>query len=240
MFTRKPSLSPDKLKLIDFAFEKMHAKSFIDLGGVWGVEAGYTFYALQKYPIQSAFLVDNEYTDKTIKESKKHKNLKTIQGNFGDPKIANQLGKVDVTFLFDVLLHQVNPDWKEIIEMYATKTVNFLVFNPQWVKGNRTVRLLDLGKEEYLRNVVTNVPFHENSPSYQHLFDDLDAINPQSGKKWRDLSYVWQWGITDEDLIDKMKELGFKMHYHLNCGPFSKDPNLFVNFENHAFAFKRN
>jgi hypothetical protein len=44
-----PSLIKHKLDLIDFAFTLQGALSFSDLGGVWGVDGGYTFYALEKF-----------------------------------------------------------------------------------------------------------------------------------------------------------------------------------------------
>jgi hypothetical protein len=41
-----PSLVQSKLDMIDFVLNRLRVQSFADLGGVWGVEAGYTFYAL--------------------------------------------------------------------------------------------------------------------------------------------------------------------------------------------------
>jgi hypothetical protein len=48
-----------------------------------------------------------------------NKRLKLIEGNFGESSIAEQIESVYVIFLFDVLLHQVSPDWDEILEMYS-------------------------------------------------------------------------------------------------------------------------
>ncbi len=42
-------LNPNKLELIDLAFRTLPVRSFADLGGLWGVDAGYTFYALEHH-----------------------------------------------------------------------------------------------------------------------------------------------------------------------------------------------
>jgi hypothetical protein len=47
-----------------------------------------------------------------------------IEGNFGSPAVAQQLQNVDAILLFDVLLHQVSPDWDEILDLYATRTTS--------------------------------------------------------------------------------------------------------------------
>ena len=59
---RLPTLAKDKLDLIDFAFSRFNLHSFADLGGVWRVEGGYTFYALDKYDVSVAALVDTDPT----------------------------------------------------------------------------------------------------------------------------------------------------------------------------------
>src|SRR5262249_33584623 len=49
-------LLPEKLELIDSAFSTLNIHSFADLGGVWGVEGGYTFHALDKHDVSRAIL----------------------------------------------------------------------------------------------------------------------------------------------------------------------------------------
>ena len=44
-------------------------------------------------------------------------NCNKINANFGDRNIAERIGKIDAILLFYVLLHQVKPDWDEILEM---------------------------------------------------------------------------------------------------------------------------
>jgi hypothetical protein len=93
------------------------------------------------------------------------------------------------------------------------------------------VRLLDLGREEYFKNV----PRDENHPIYKALFEKMNEIHPQYKRPWRDIHSVWQWGITDRDLLQTTENLGYKMLYYKNCGRFGSLPN----FENHAFVFQK-
>jgi hypothetical protein len=223
----------DKKELIDYAYRRCQPvpASFADLGGIWNVDGAYTFYTLREYGAKRAFLVDTDFTDASIKAGRSHDSLRLIQGNFGEGSVAEQLGMVDATFLFDVLLHQVKPDWIEILENYSKRTKYFVVYNQQWLGSENTVRLLDLGHDEYFKNV----PHAEEEPTYKALFDKMYEIHPQHQRIWRDIHNVWQWGITDRDLLSTMQNLGYKMQYYKNCGRFGSLPN----FENHGFVFQK-
>lgn len=223
----------NKKQLIDYVYSYCHPvpASFADLGGIWNVDGEYTFYTLRKYGAESAFIVDTDFTDAALKKSRSKDNLKLIQGNFGEESVAEQIGKVDAIFLFDVLLHQVKPDWNEILENYSKRTNYFLVLNQQWTGSENTVRLIDLGRDEYFRNV----PHTEEHPTYKALFDKMNEEHPQHKRIWRDIHNVWQWGITDKDLFRNMENLGYKMQWYKNCGRFGSLPN----FENHSFVFQK-
>jgi hypothetical protein len=226
-----PKLLQDKLDLIDFTFTSLKARSFADLGGVWGVEGGYTFYSLDKYDLTSAVMVDTHPTHYFKEESRQYTQLRFIQGDFGDEHSVRRVGQVDAIFLFDVLLHQVAPDWTRILEMYAPQVRCLIIYNQQWIGSNHTVRLLDLGEEEYFQNV----PHSPSEKTYDMLFQKLDQKHPDHDKPWRDVHHIWQWGITDLDLQNKVESLGFRMQFYKNCGQVG---NL-KNFENHAFVFSK-
>jgi len=134
----------EKKKLIDYTFSKCQPRptSFADLGGVWNVDGVYTFYALENHRLQSAFLADGRFTAEVVDKAAGHSQLQLLKGNFGTESIATRVRGVDAIFLFDVLLHQVNPDWDQILEKYAGTAKYLLVFNQQWT-GEKTVRLLD-------------------------------------------------------------------------------------------------
>lgn len=221
----------DKVDIIDQAFSSLDIESFADLGGVWRVEGGYTFHALDKHKVKDAALVDTHLTPTVVNRAKSYPQLRLINGNFGSQEVADKVGRVDAVLLFDVLLHQVAPDWDAILETYAKNVRALVIYNQQWTGSGSNVRLLDLGEEEYFRNV----PHKRRQENYKNLFDKLDEIHPEHDRPWRDVHHIWQWGITDTDLESKVGELGFKLLHKKNCGRFGRLPN----FENHAFIFAR-
>lgn len=220
-----------KINLIDRAFTSCRIESFADLGAVWGVEGAYTFRALDKYPVKEAVLVDGRITPTVAARANSYPQLRVIEGNFEDQEIADKVGNVDALFLFDVLLHQVSPDWDTILDMYAKNVRCLLIYNQQWIGSTTTVRLLDLGEKHYFRNV----PHSKLNKAYRDLFQKLDKKHPDHDKPWRDIPDIWQWGITDADLESKASELGFKLLYKEDCRGFGWLPNI----QNRAFLFAR-
>jgi len=105
--------------VIERAFERCRVRSFADLGGVWAVDGGYTFFALERFDIERAYLVDEDHTDAVRERAEGFTGLELVTANFGARTTADRLGSVDAVILFDVLLHQVAPDWDEILELYA-------------------------------------------------------------------------------------------------------------------------
>ena len=228
---RHRNLNSDKKQLIDFARERLNMTSFADLGGVWGVDGGYSFYAMDHDTIKNGVLVDIDFTPAVLSRQKNNPRLKIIHGNFGDPSVVERIGKVDAAFFFDTLLHQVNPNWDAVLQMYAGVARIFLIYNPQYVNLRTTTRLLDLGLDEYARNV----PHPITEEPYKTHLRDLDAIHPQWQRPYRDIPDIWQWGITDNDLIARMNSMGFAMQFYKNCGQFEHLRHV----ENHAFAFSK-
>jgi hypothetical protein len=220
-------LHPIKLRAIDRAFELTGARSFADLGGVWAVDGGYTFYARDRPGIVQGTLVDDliDSLSPAARQRADERGVRLLTGNFSDRAVAKQVGTVDAVLLFDVLLHQVAPDWDEILDMYAERTRTFVIVQPQ-ANDDKTVRLIDLGREEYLRRVPPNEP-------HDLLFDRLDE--PHRGRTWRDVHDVWQWGIGDSALTSKMEGLGFKLIHREDGGPWMGS----AYFDNVAYVFTR-
>jgi hypothetical protein len=223
-----PKLHGIKKRVIDVAFERSETRSFADLGGVWAVDAGYTFYALERFKPSRAVLVDEEITAEVRSRATHHPELELREENFGAADVAAQVGEVDCIFLFDVLLHQVAPDWDELLRLYAPLTRAFLVVNPQFTIGEHTVRLVDLGRERYLQ-LVPDLPRH------REVWEQIDAFDESRGRPHRDVHEIWQWGIVDADLRARMDELGFELVHFENGGRWGDLPA----FENHAFVFTR-
>lgn len=215
------TLNPDKLDLIDYAIENFNTKTFADLGGVWLVNGGYSLHALKR--MESGILVDVKADGvKAI-----HPKLETIAADFATRSIAEQI-KVDCVFLFDVLLHQVQPNWDYVLRLYRDSARVFLIFNQQWIGTRHTVRLPDLGEDAFY--IETTAIKGEGSA--RDLFTKM--YEPfGDGRAFRDIRHVWQWGITKDDLIDEMDFNGFELTYFKNCGQAWELPS----FELHAYAF---
>jgi hypothetical protein len=223
------SIDRDKVDIIDQAFSSFGVQSFADLGAVSPPEGAYTFYAVDKYPVKDAVLVDTNVTQTVTDRAKNYPQLRVINGNFGSQAVVDQVGRVDAIFLFDVLLHQVAPDWDTLLEMYAKNVRVFAIYNRQWTGSDTTVRLLDLGEKEYFRNVLAD-PKEE---PYKDLYKKLDQKHPYADRPWRDVHSIWQWGITDDDLESTAARLGFRLLYKKWCGKLGE------HFENWAFIFSR-
>lgn len=224
LIKKRNKLMKGKIELIDFCFkDNKNISTFADLGGVWGVDGGYTFYILSKYDIKEAYLFDTDIPESVFLKSINYPQLKLYELNFGSNEAVSKISNVDMILLFDVLLHQVNPDWDKVLANYAPKTNYFVIFNPQFA-GPKTVRLLDLGKEEYFRQVPHKPT---DTDCYALLFTEREG-------EVRNLHNIWQWGITDNDLRNVMKKLNFKEIHFTVDKRWGKSK-----FTNKGFIFKK-
>lgn len=230
-FRKGGKLLPEKLALIDTAMRLKGFDSIADLGGVWGVEGGYLFHALESFALKRGVMVDTHPTTTFIDKAARYPHLDVIRGNFGDPDVARQVGRVGAVILFDVLLHQVRPDWDEVIRTYAGISDCLIIYNQQWTGSRATQRLLELGEDEYFRNV----PHKRDKAPYRELFGRLDQKHPDHDRPWRDVHHIWQWGITDEDLVRVAGECGLRLLHRGDYGRFAS----LRNFENRGFVFAR-
>lgn len=221
-----------KKEVIDYVFEKFNIMKILELGCVWGVEGVYGRYIAEKYSHSKVVMVDTHWTKEAKDLCGKFKNINIVSNNFGKTELPAEIGKVDAIIFFDVLLHQVAPDWDRILQMYAPYTDFFLIVNHQFISSSITVRLLDLGYDKYFENT----PHDKEHPTYKNLFNKMYEIHPDHNRIWRDVHHVWQWGITNSDLLHTMHELGFNPVYMKNEG--NCGGNL-SNWEYNAFVFKK-
>lgn len=215
LLRRYPHLDAVKLEALDFAFTRCGARSFADLGGVWGVHGGYACYAVEMHAPRRGVLVDEDLSLEARRRAERLPGLELVEGTLGSAEVVERVGAVDAILLFDVLLHQVRPDWNELLELYAPRTRSFVIVQPQW-NGPDSLRLLDLGEEGYRKATLAHDP-----DLHGRLFERLDEINERRGRPWRDVHDVWQWGITDADLVATMRSLGFSCVMRRNAGPWS-------------------
>ena len=220
----------EKKDLLDVAFAGRPTGAIAELGGVWGVDCAYGRYALAKFGLLSVKVVDTHWTESALQAVARHPQMEVIARNFGDSEVPGMIGPVDAVILFDVLLHQVAPDWDRVLQIYAPYTESFVIFNPQWIEPGPSVRLLDLGRQEYFRRV----PHEPGEPLYEMLFANMYELHPEHKRIWRDIHHVWQWGITTADLMFTMGRLGFTLEYFRNHGLPGASP-----FAEQAFVFRK-
>jgi hypothetical protein len=226
-----------KTEMILKAFDAYDVRSFVDLGGCYMVHGGYSLIGLLHFTnIDRAVIVDGRPTRTSFDRTQVFPELELIKGNFGDSSVLERVGGVDAVILFDVLLHQAEPDWRQILKLYATKCRVMLIYNQQWIGSRESRRLSELSKEDWLHETPLNFDAHGNIlPHRQQYFENLDNINDELNQKWRDAWFVWQWGITDADLISEMWQNRFGLMSMKNHGQSFGLPN----FEAHEFIFTK-
>ena len=231
--TPRPAPHPAKLAAIDYGIEKLGIESFasLEVGAQYGQ---YAFYAIDRPTVQRGTLVDisawrpRDQLLNVVEQAAERPGMHMLNGSFFDPEAVTEIGQVDAVLLFEVLLRMVKPDWDQVLRMYAPITRCFLIANPQWERGDTTVRLIDLGREQFLEAVP---PW----PNHTELFDRLHEWHAAQPRLNRDATHVWQWGITDADLRAKMEDLGFELNRERRLTP-PPDTNGFVN---KTFVFSR-
>jgi Glycosyltransferase like family len=222
-----------KFVAIDYAVEELGIESFasLEIGQACGQ---YAFYAIDKASVRRGALLDigsrrpDDFLLSTIELAAEQPGMVVLDGSVSDQRTVAEIGHVDAVLLFDVLLRMVNPDWDQVLELYAPATSCFVIANPQWEGGETTVRLVDLGREKFLEAVP---PW----PSHIELFDRLDEWNPAQERRYRDGTEIWQWGVTDTDLNRKMGDLGFFLDREWRLNPLPQSEG----FVNKAFVFRR-
>jgi len=133
-------LDAQKLELIDLAADRLGCTSFVDLGGLWGVSGGYSVYAATAHDPHRVVLVDDDLHDRggcatpdarVVRERAAGlPNLELLGGTMGEQRVRETIGHVDCVLFFDVLMHQVAPDWDELLAMWAPHTRAFAIVHP--------------------------------------------------------------------------------------------------------------
>lgn len=231
-FGYNPYVNPDKLRLVTEVLDRVHpdVRSFADLGGVWRVNGAYSRHMIRRHEIDRGVIVDTDYPAQVSRRLRATKNLEVITGDFAKNEIVGLIGKVDVVLMFDVLLHQANPDWDEVLKKYAGISQCLVIYNQQYILGDTSLRLTSLPFEEYVKFAPGG-----RTQEYREVYERRNEIHPKHGKPWGDIHNVFQWAISDHDLRMVMSRLGFEEVYFKNHGRFLDSGR----FENHAFIFSR-
>jgi predicted DNA-binding protein len=211
------SITRHKSVLIDEAIERYAIKSVVDLGGCWAVNGGYTFHALKTGQLARAVLVDGNITRLTRERASAWPQLELIEAALGDLETVKRVGEVDAAIMFDILLHQVSPDWDKLLERYS-HIETLIINNQNWI-GAKTVRFPDFSVEEFISRV-----YHTDSVKVREWYQRHDEFNENQGKPERDVHHFWQWGITQSDLVRVLWNLGYRVDYLFSKGVF--DPRF--------------
>jgi len=199
-----------KAALIKKAYKHRPFRSFADLGACWGVNAGYAIYArkLCGSDFDRAFIVDQIITSISRDRVSKWDNFFPVQAILGSAEARTKVGPVDALIIFDILLHQANPDWRQFLKDWLAQTKQtVIVYNQNWFKDATSVRFFERGPEWYLKNVVYVV----GEPKVREWFANPYRFIPEEGVNAKDSFHFWQWGITPADLIDEFQKNGFDL-----------------------------
>jgi hypothetical protein len=224
---------PGKAQAIDWAVEQLGIESFASLE-FDGVLGEWAFYAIDKPTVQHGALVDararraRAHLLSAVELAAEYPGMRVLDRAFADQSTVSEIGEVDAILMFDVLHHMVDPDWDQLLDLYAPVTSTFVIANPQWERSETTVRLIDLGREQFLDAVPP-------TESHTELFDRLDDLHKGQQRLFRDGTHVWQWGITDADLKAKLGELGFSVQHEWELGRLPQAEG----FVNKVFVFSR-
>ena len=210
-------IDPHKSAVVEYAFSAYDVRSFVDLGACWGVNGGYTFHGLEIQDIERAVIVDGRVTDLTRERATGFPQLELIEAPLGEQQTVDLVGEVDAAIMFDILLHQVNPDWTEFLARYAVGIDTLVIHNQCW-RGPETIRFPDLPLEENLRRV-----YHHDREGVAAWYGRHDEVHDGQQRPWRDVHNFWQWGITAKDLIGTLWDLGYRIDAFQNSGLFSPE-----------------
>lgn len=220
-----------KATLAHRAVRKHDVKTFADIGGCWGVRAAYSVYLLSKNEIDKAYVADGNVNPSSRKAGEPFPQLEFIEGQFNEHAFIEPFPEVDALIMYSILVHQANLDWDAFLEAWSKKARVLVIYNQMWKRTSDTVRFNEQGLDWYLDNV-----FFSDRKTIIDWFGRLDEPY-KNGRKWRDTHHYWQVGITTDDLVRKMKSLGFRLDYYENYGPFHHSRTPWI--ENEGFIFVR-
>jgi hypothetical protein len=220
-----------KAALVAAAVDRYQLKSIVDVGACWGVHGAYTFDALNSGKIERAVIADGDITYLTRDRARGDARVQLLEGSIGDADFVEGIPACDAAIIFDVLLHQVSPDWDEFLALYSRKVNYFIIWNQDWIGSGQSVRYVDRGLRWYLDNVGESDPAR-----VIRWFERHNEMCCQFERPWRDVHYFWQWGIVSSDLVATMHKLGFALDYFNNCGVWS---DRCLNIQKDAYLFKK-
>lgn len=211
-------IDPHKAAVVEWALTNFEIASVADLGACWGVHAGYLWHALELAALDRAVVVDGKITDLSRERGARFEQVEYIEAALGEQVTVDKVGDVDAAIMYDILLHQVSPDWPEFLERYSKRVDTLIIHNQCW-RGEETIRFPDMSVDDY----VTRVYQHDEQ-GVREWYERHDDWHEAQQRPWRDVHNFWQWGITTKDLVGTLWDLGYAIEAFENAGPF--DPRF--------------
>ena len=218
-------IKPFKADLIHRAIDKFNINTIADIGSCWGVHGGYIFDAINYDHNIKGIIVDGKITDNTKSTAQKYNNIILIEGGLGEDNIINKIGKVDATIMFDILLHQANPDWNIFLKKYLSISRIIIIYNQFIENASNSIRYIENGLNWYLENVP-----HHGEQKVREWFHQHELYNSEQKCLVKNIHNFWQWGITIPDFIELIYKNDFKIDYLCNYGPWNADYQHIINY----------
>ena len=188
------------------------------------MHGGYTFDALSNKNIKKAFIVDGQITNQTRERAKIFNQVELVEGTLGSDETHAKVGKIDAVIMFDILLHQANPNWDLFINKYCSTAKILIIYNQNWIGGDKTVRFIDLGLEKYLELVP-----HTNKENVSTWFKKHEIYNEEQNCLNKNIHNFWQFGITTPDMLNTIFKQGYDLDYFETYGQWSEKYPLVQN-----------
>ena len=215
-----------KLQILNWLGKNYNIKTSIDFGGIWNVDGFYTKHMHETYSLNKSTIVDR-FWPSDLKEKLDLIGIECADCLFSDFDFENK--SYDVCILFDVLLHQVIPDWRNFLGRISKHCEFIVIYNPQWLRRT-SCRLTDLDDRQYFMEI----PHEPCEDPYNYYTNNRQGKCSYAGVQIKDSFRLWQWGITNLDLINAMHNYGFQLIYLKNYFGWTQ----LKNFQNYGFIFK--
>lgn len=204
----------EKLELLETAYVLTDFRSFADLGACWGVDGAYTFHAAELCgnELKRAVIVDGNLTPLTQERAEEHPRVELVEAMLGSQQALDAVGDVDALIMYDILLHQVKPDWDRFLLNWLPHTNVLIVFNQNWLKTARTIRFVDRGLDWYYKNVYVWEDDWNTRARLEAWFDKHHQRD-EDGRLERDNHWYWQFGIRPLELVGLLAKNGFELVY---------------------------
>jgi len=197
-----PDIREAKLNLVR---DIKSANSICDYGGLYFVHGKYLLEGAEAIGAKLAVEVDEtpraEFeTNSKVFEEKTGGKVQYVQGDFREPALFKKIPKVEVSLLFQVLLHQENA--VEVIKNVLSKTQKYCCIAQPCLKESLFT----------LPNGCINLQFYS-----ENLKDELrsGAFWPKEPPTDRFRTDSWMWGQTTSYLISILKGFGWEVDYAL-------------------------